>query len=58
MLGLMSVPKKWEMGDGEIAEVSTPWTNRAKELEVNVILQLRVQQRASQCNKIDVQEHV
>lgn len=38
MLGLMSAPKKWEMGDGEIAEVSTPWTTRAKELEVNAKL--------------------
>lgn len=35
MLELMSAPKKWEMGDGEVAEVSTPWTDRAKELQVN-----------------------
>lgn len=34
MLELMSAPKKWEMGDGEVAEVATPWTTRARELQV------------------------
>lgn len=34
MLNLMSTPKRWEMADGEIAEVTTPWTTRAKELQV------------------------
>lgn len=33
MLSLMSKPKRWEMADGNIAEVHTPWTHRAKELQ-------------------------
>merc|ERR550537_1976569 len=28
----MAAPKKWQMSDGEIAEVHTPFTTRAKEL--------------------------
>merc|ERR1711939_1295018 len=28
----MGAPKKWQMSDGEIAEVHTPFTTRAKEL--------------------------
>ena len=32
MLELMANPKEWEMGDGETAEVHTPFTTRAKEL--------------------------
>jgi len=32
MLGLMSAPKRWQMSDGEVAEVHTPFTTRAKEL--------------------------
>ncbi len=32
MLQLMSSPKLWQMGDGEVAEVHTPFTTRAKEL--------------------------
>lgn len=35
MLELMSAPKQWEMGDGEVSEINTPWTNRARELQVN-----------------------
>ncbi len=34
MLELMSAPKQWEMGDGEVSEINTPWTNRARELQV------------------------
>ncbi|CAM9276068.1 unnamed protein product [Hapterophycus canaliculatus] len=33
MLELMSAPKRWEMGDGEVSEIHTPWTNRARELQ-------------------------
>ncbi|CAM9984480.1 unnamed protein product, partial [Pylaiella littoralis] len=33
MLELMSSPKQWEMGDGEVSEINTPWTNRARELQ-------------------------
>ncbi|CAM9690785.1 unnamed protein product, partial [Choristocarpus tenellus] len=33
MLNLMSMPKIWEMSDGETAEIHTPWTNRAMELQ-------------------------
>lgn len=40
MLELMSAPKKWEMGDGEIAEITTPWTTRAKELQVQTASKL------------------
>jgi len=32
MMGLMAKPKQWEMGDGEVAEVHTPFTVRAQEL--------------------------
>jgi len=32
MLELMSLPKLWELSDGEVAEVHTPFTVRAKEL--------------------------
>lgn len=32
MLELMSSPKLWQMGDGEVAEIHTPFTTRAKEL--------------------------
>lgn len=32
MLSLMAKPKEWEMGDGEVATVHTPFTTRAKEL--------------------------
>lgn len=32
MLELMSAPKKWQMGDGEVAMVHTPATSRAREL--------------------------
>jgi hypothetical protein len=28
----MAAPKKWQMSDGEVAEVHTPFTTRAKEL--------------------------
>jgi len=28
----MAAPKKWEMGDGEVADVHTPFTTRAREL--------------------------
>mmetsp|Transcript_21180 Transcript_21180/g.44661 ORF Transcript_21180/g.44661 Transcript_21180/m.44661 type:complete len:136 (+) Transcript_21180:1-408(+) len=28
----MSAPKKWQMSDGEVAQVHTPFTTRAKEL--------------------------
>lgn len=35
MLELMSAPKQWEMGDGEVSEINTPWTNRARELQVS-----------------------
>lgn len=35
MLELISTPKKWEMEDGEVAEVKTPWTERARELQVH-----------------------
>ena len=28
----MAAPKKWQMSDGESAEVHTPFTTRAKEL--------------------------
>ena len=31
-LQLMSAPKRWQMSDGEIAQVHTPFTTRAKEL--------------------------
>ena len=31
-LGLMSAPKQWQMSDGDVAEVHTPFTTRAKEL--------------------------
>lgn len=34
MLELMSTPKQWQMGDGEVAEITTPWTKRARELQV------------------------
>ncbi|CAN0482531.1 unnamed protein product, partial [Laminaria digitata] len=34
MLELMSAPKQWQMGDGEVAEITTPWTKRARELQV------------------------
>ena len=33
MLELMSAPKTWQMSDGDVAEVHTPFTTRAKELE-------------------------
>lgn len=33
MLKLMSEPKKWEMSDGETAQVHTPFSTRAKELQ-------------------------
>jgi hypothetical protein len=33
MLDLMSSPKKWELGDGDVALVHTPFTTRAKELK-------------------------
>uniref|UniRef100_A0A7S1GAU3 Arf-GAP domain-containing protein n=1 Tax=Bicosoecida sp. CB-2014 TaxID=1486930 RepID=A0A7S1GAU3_9STRA len=33
MLELMSEPKKWEMSDGETAQVHTPFSTRAKELQ-------------------------
>lgn len=36
MLELMSAPKQWEMGDGEVSEINTPWTNRARELQVSL----------------------
>lgn len=36
MLELISTPKKWEMEDGEVAEVKTPWTERARELQVHL----------------------
>jgi hypothetical protein len=32
MLDLMSAPKQWQMSDGDVAEVHTPFTTRAKEL--------------------------
>jgi len=32
VLELMAAPKKWQMSDGETAEVHTPFTTRAKEL--------------------------
>ena len=32
MLELMAAPKKWELSDGEISEVHTPFTTRSKEL--------------------------
>jgi len=32
VLELMAAPKKWQMSDGEVAEVHTPFTTRAKEL--------------------------
>merc|ERR1711871_1540065 len=32
MLELMSAPKTWQMSDGDVAEVHTPFTTRAKEL--------------------------
>jgi hypothetical protein len=32
MLALMSEPKLWQMSDGDVAEVHTPFTTRAKEL--------------------------
>ena len=32
MLELMSEPKLWQMSDGDVAEVHTPFTTRAKEL--------------------------
>jgi len=32
VLQLMSAPKRWQMSDGEIAQVHTPFTTRAKEL--------------------------
>ena len=32
MLQLMSSPKMWQMSDGEVAQVHTPLTTRAKEL--------------------------
>lgn len=32
MMGLMAQPKKWEVGDGELQEVHTPFTTRAREL--------------------------
>eukprot|EP00908_Phaeocystis_cordata_P015653 Transcript_2683.p1 GENE.Transcript_2683~~Transcript_2683.p1 ORF type:complete len:517 (-),score=265.92 Transcript_2683:76-1626(-) len=32
MLQLMSSPKRWQMSDGEVAQVHTPFTTRAKEL--------------------------
>ena len=28
----MSAPKRWQMSDGEVAQVHTPFTTRAKEL--------------------------
>uniref|UniRef100_A0A7S2J4U9 IQ motif and ubiquitin-like domain-containing protein n=1 Tax=Haptolina brevifila TaxID=156173 RepID=A0A7S2J4U9_9EUKA len=31
-LQLMSAPKRWQMSDGEVAQVHTPFTTRAKEL--------------------------
>lgn len=30
----MSASKQWEMGDGEVSEIHTPWTNRARDLQV------------------------
>ncbi|CAM9473998.1 unnamed protein product, partial [Ectocarpus fasciculatus] len=33
MLELMSASKQWEMGDGEVSEIHTPWTNRARDLQ-------------------------
>merc|ERR1712196_721546 len=32
MLQLMSAPKRWQMSDGEVCQVHTPFTTRAKEL--------------------------
>lgn len=32
MLDLMSEPKRWQLSDGDVAEVHTPFTTRAKEL--------------------------
>ena len=32
MMELMAMPKEWEMGDGEIQHVHTPFTTRAREL--------------------------
>ena len=32
IMDLMAAPKKWQMSDGEVAEVHTPFTTRAKEL--------------------------
>lgn len=32
MLSTMAAPKKWEMADGEVASIQTPFTTRAKEL--------------------------
>ena len=32
MLQMMSAPKKWEMSDGDVTEVHTPFTTRAREL--------------------------
>ena len=32
MLQLMASPKRWQMSDGEVAQVHTPFTTRAKEL--------------------------
>mmetsp|Transcript_15528 Transcript_15528/g.19878 ORF Transcript_15528/g.19878 Transcript_15528/m.19878 type:complete len:477 (-) Transcript_15528:95-1525(-) len=33
MLELISLPKKWELSDGELAEIHTPFTTRANELK-------------------------
>ena len=32
MLSLMAAPKKWQLSDGDVSEVHTPFTTRAKEL--------------------------
>ena len=32
MLELMAAPKRWEMVDGEVTKVHTPFTTRAREL--------------------------
>ena len=32
MLKMMAAPKQWQMSDGEVAQVHTPFTTRAKEL--------------------------
>ncbi|CAM9942877.1 unnamed protein product, partial [Phaeothamnion confervicola] len=43
MLALMAAPKRWEMADGEVAEVHTPWTERAGELrELYAALEARL----------------